>query len=199
MPTDPSRGRSVCFPQHADRSRTEPQERDALLHRRFVVGWVVLYYGGDDDVRQDSELQHWITDINTHGFTHDSGVCLCNVSLMLSSIPRRKLFVSSRPSGFPQSFQTRAEVSQFVTMIIFSCSALHAAVNFSQVGHHLRLDFLHKYSVHSFRAGNPHSGPLQSDSGSHWSLFVSSSWTSVSGCQTVRPPCCVLLQGLKPW
>ena len=44
---------------------------------RFVVSWVDLYYRGDEDVQHDSELQHWIDDINTHGFTHDSGVCLC--------------------------------------------------------------------------------------------------------------------------
>lgn len=69
---------------------------------------------------------------STHTDSHMTQVCVCVT--LLSSRPRRKLFVSSRPSGFPQSFQTRAEVSQFVTMIIFSCSALHAAVNFSQVG-----------------------------------------------------------------
>ncbi|XP_070773472.1 polyunsaturated fatty acid lipoxygenase ALOX15B [Enoplosus armatus] len=78
---------------------------DAL--HRFVGSWVDLYYSGDDEVQQDSELQHWITDINTHGFSHNS--------------------------GFPQSLQTKAELSKFVTMIIFCSSALHAAVNFSQL------------------------------------------------------------------
>ncbi|KAF1378100.1 hypothetical protein PFLUV_G00186430 [Perca fluviatilis] len=78
---------------------------DAL--HRFVISWVDLYYRGDDAVQQDSELQHWITDINTHGFNDNS--------------------------GFPPSLRTKAEVSKFVTMIIFSCSALHAAVNFSQL------------------------------------------------------------------
>lgn len=113
---------------------------------RFVLGWVDLYYGGDDEVLQDSELQHWITEINTHGFPRDSGVCLCVCVCNLSphvvvETTQEALCVSSRPSGFPQSFRTRAEASQFVTMIIFCCSALHAAVNFSQVGqlssHHL--------------------------------------------------------------
>lgn len=42
---------------------------------------------------------------------------------------------SSCCSDFPQVFYTKAEVSKFVTMIIYSCSALHAAVNFSQVSH----------------------------------------------------------------
>ncbi|XP_072231344.1 hydroperoxide isomerase ALOXE3 [Leuresthes tenuis] len=78
---------------------------DALL--RFVARWVDLYYSGDDEVQNDSELQNWITDINTHSF--------------------------SQNSGFPQSFHAKAEVSKFVTMFIYSCSALHAAVNFSQL------------------------------------------------------------------
>lgn len=34
--------------------------------------------------------------------------------------------------GIPQSFQTIAEMCKFVTMVVFTCSALHSAVNFSQ-------------------------------------------------------------------
>ncbi|XP_040906769.1 polyunsaturated fatty acid lipoxygenase ALOX15B [Toxotes jaculatrix] len=108
--------RSLCVPDDltdrgVDKLPQSHYARDALrvwhaLHR-FVVSWVELYYGADTDVQQDSELQHWINDINTHGFTHNS--------------------------GFPQVFQTKAEVSKFVTMIIYTCSALHAAVNFSQL------------------------------------------------------------------
>ncbi|XP_051250700.1 polyunsaturated fatty acid lipoxygenase ALOX15B [Dicentrarchus labrax] len=108
--------RCLCVPDDlTDRALDKlPQSyyaQDALrvwdaLHK-FVCSWVDLYYSGDDEVQQDSELQLWITDINTHGFTHDS--------------------------GFPQSFQTKSQVSKFVTMIVFSCSALHAAVNFSQL------------------------------------------------------------------
>ncbi|XP_078143017.1 polyunsaturated fatty acid lipoxygenase ALOX15B [Centroberyx gerrardi] len=108
--------RSLCVPDDlADRGVDElPQSyyaQDALrvwgaLHR-FVVRWVDLFYTGDDDVQQDSELQLWIREIHTHGFTQSS--------------------------GFPQSFQTKAEVCQFVTAVVFCSSALHAAVNFSQL------------------------------------------------------------------
>ncbi|XP_049895442.1 polyunsaturated fatty acid lipoxygenase ALOX15B [Epinephelus moara] len=108
--------RSLCVPEDlmdrgVDKLPHSYYAQDALrvwdaLHR-FVVSWVDLYYSADDEVQQDSELQHWITDINTHGF--------------------------SQHTGFPPSFNTKAEVSKFVTMIIFSCSALHAAVNFSQL------------------------------------------------------------------
>ncbi|XP_070700224.1 polyunsaturated fatty acid lipoxygenase ALOX15B [Pempheris klunzingeri] len=108
--------RSLCVPEDltdrgVDRLPHSYYAQDALrvwdaLHR-FVVGWLDVCYHGDEEVQQDSELRLWISDINAHGFTH--------------------------ASGFPQSFQTKAEVAKFVTAIIFSCSALHAAVNFSQL------------------------------------------------------------------
>ncbi|XP_066502216.1 hydroperoxide isomerase ALOXE3 [Hoplias malabaricus] len=82
------------------------------LHR-FVVSWVDLYYSCDQEVQQDSELQCWIQEIFTEGL-----LCFSH-------------------TGFPQSFQTTAELSKFITMVIFSCSALHAAVNFSQVDFNL--------------------------------------------------------------
>uniref|UniRef100_A0A3P8ZLZ6 Lipoxygenase domain-containing protein n=1 Tax=Esox lucius TaxID=8010 RepID=A0A3P8ZLZ6_ESOLU len=75
------------------------------LHR-FVNSWVDVYYHEDKEVEQDIELQSWIDEIHTHGFPH---------------------------SGFPQSFQTKPELCQFVTMVIYCCSAQHAAVNFSQL------------------------------------------------------------------
>lgn len=37
------------------------------------------------------------------------------------------------PPGFPQTFQTTAELTKYITMVIFASSALHSAVNFSQV------------------------------------------------------------------
>ncbi|XP_041864674.1 hydroperoxide isomerase ALOXE3 isoform X2 [Melanotaenia boesemani] len=97
--------RSVDKLPHSFYAQDAQRIWDAL--NGFVASWVDLYYRGDDEVQSDSELQHWITDINTHSFTHNS--------------------------GFPQSFSTKAEVSKFVTMLIYSSSALHAAVNFSQV------------------------------------------------------------------
>uniref|UniRef100_A0A673X7C2 Zgc:152891 n=1 Tax=Salmo trutta TaxID=8032 RepID=A0A673X7C2_SALTR len=116
--TERLRYRSLCVPDDlADRGIHTLKHcyyaHDALrvwnaLHR-FVSGWVDVYYLGDQDVEQDSELQSWITEIYTHGFLQ---------------LPH---------SGCPQSFQTKPELSQFVTMVIYCCSALHSAVNFSQV------------------------------------------------------------------
>nr|XP_015798083.2 hydroperoxide isomerase ALOXE3 [Nothobranchius furzeri] len=111
-----TRYRSLCVPDDvADRGVDKlPHSyyaQDALrvwdTLYRFVCSWVELYYRTDKHVQNDCELQNWICDINTHGFSGDS--------------------------GFPSSFHTKAEVSKFVTMLIYSCSALHAAVNFSQL------------------------------------------------------------------
>ncbi|KAG5844816.1 hypothetical protein ANANG_G00166750 [Anguilla anguilla] len=77
------------------------------LHR-FVGSWVDLYYPSDRDIQQDTELQMWIQEIFTYGALGQSD------------------------TGFPQAFQSKTELSKFVTMVIYSCSALHAAVNFSQ-------------------------------------------------------------------
>ncbi|MBN3320422.1 LX15B lipoxygenase, partial [Atractosteus spatula] len=77
--------------------------------KRFVQGLVELYYPSDAAVQQDSELQNWIQEIFVEGF------------------------LDRAESGLPQSFQEREELTQFLTMVIFSCSALHAAVNFSQL------------------------------------------------------------------
>ncbi|MCI4386539.1 hypothetical protein PGIGA_G00063480 [Pangasianodon gigas] len=120
--TDRLRYTSLCVPDDLkerglDKLPNCYYAQDALrvwnaLHR-FVAGWVELYYHNDQEVQHDSELQSWIQEIHIEGFlgfTH---------------------------TGFPQSFQTRAELSKYITMVIFTCSALHAAVNFSQVDFNL--------------------------------------------------------------
>uniref|UniRef100_A0A8C5BBE1 Arachidonate 15-lipoxygenase B-like n=1 Tax=Gadus morhua TaxID=8049 RepID=A0A8C5BBE1_GADMO len=66
------------------------------------------YYKDDSDVQRDTELQTWVLDIFKHGFL-------------------------SRPeSGMLQKFNTVAELVKFVTMVIFTGSAQHAAVNSGQ-------------------------------------------------------------------
>ncbi|XP_075869647.1 hydroperoxide isomerase ALOXE3-like [Nelusetta ayraudi] len=75
---------------------------------RFVKGMVSHYYPADSDVQKDTELQEWISEIFTHGF------------------------LGNKASGFPTSFHTVEEVIKFITVVIFTVSAQHAAVNNGQ-------------------------------------------------------------------
>ncbi|XP_059197394.1 hydroperoxide isomerase ALOXE3-like [Centropristis striata] len=78
-----------------------------IIHS-FVQGLLGFYYKSDAEVQQDSELQKWIAEIFEHGF------------------------LSQASSGIPQKFDTMAEMVKFVTMVIFTGSAQHAAVNSGQ-------------------------------------------------------------------
>ncbi|XP_066065416.1 hydroperoxide isomerase ALOXE3-like [Chamaea fasciata] len=74
----------------------------------YVEGVVSLFYGGDGDVAEDEELQGWVGEIFTYGV------------------------LGNPESGFPSRLSTRPELTKFLTMIIFVCSARHAAVNSGQ-------------------------------------------------------------------
>ncbi|XP_033828565.1 arachidonate 12-lipoxygenase, 12R-type-like [Periophthalmus magnuspinnatus] len=78
-----------------------------IIHR-FVKGVLSYYYKNDQEVKDDVELQKWIQDIYEHGFLSQDG------------------------TGIPQSFSTVEEMVKFVTMVIFTCSAQHGAVNSGQ-------------------------------------------------------------------
>ncbi|XP_033986165.1 hydroperoxide isomerase ALOXE3-like isoform X2 [Trematomus bernacchii] len=75
---------------------------------RFVQGLLTFYYKSDDEVKQDSELQKWTSDIFEHGF------------------------LSQESTGIPQCLSSVAELVKFVTMVLFTCSAQHSAVNDGQ-------------------------------------------------------------------
>ncbi|XP_036437023.1 hydroperoxide isomerase ALOXE3-like isoform X1 [Colossoma macropomum] len=74
---------------------------------KFVFGLVSHYYS-DQDVKEDKELQAWLTEI------------------------RENASLDNSEAGFPKSFSTVKELAKFVTMVIFTVSAQHAAVNNSQ-------------------------------------------------------------------
>nr|XP_046229882.1 hydroperoxide isomerase ALOXE3-like [Scatophagus argus] len=75
---------------------------------RFVKAVVEYYYPSDDEVSKDTELQEWISEIFTHGF------------------------LGNKASGFPESFHAVSEVTKFITMVIFTATGQHSAVNNGQ-------------------------------------------------------------------
>ncbi|XP_061685577.1 arachidonate 12-lipoxygenase, 12R-type-like [Syngnathoides biaculeatus] len=75
---------------------------------KFVQGVIRYYYKSDDEIQRDSELQTWIKDILEYGF------------------------LSQPQTGIPQSFTIVPELVKFVTMVMFTCSCQHAAVNNGQ-------------------------------------------------------------------
>ncbi|KAL7888997.1 hypothetical protein AOLI_G00039710 [Acnodon oligacanthus] len=74
---------------------------------KFVSGFVSHYYS-DQEVQADKELQAWLTEVRENSLLEHS------------------------EAGFPKSFCTIKELAKFVTMVIFTVSGQHVAVNNSQ-------------------------------------------------------------------
>uniref|UniRef100_A0A4W5NQ08 Si:dkey-17e16.9 n=1 Tax=Hucho hucho TaxID=62062 RepID=A0A4W5NQ08_9TELE len=74
----------------------------------FVRKMVELFYSSNSEVSRDSELQDWINEIFIHGF------------------------LGNNKSGIPKRFDKVEEVVKFITMIIFTVSAQHCALNMGQ-------------------------------------------------------------------
>uniref|UniRef100_UPI00398E6CCB polyunsaturated fatty acid 5-lipoxygenase-like n=1 Tax=Pristiophorus japonicus TaxID=55135 RepID=UPI00398E6CCB len=79
----------------------------SAIHK-FVTDIVRLYYQTDQEVKDDPELQAWIKDL---------------IEVGLQDL---------KNAGMPISLSTRIELNKFLTMVIFTCSGQHAAVNNGQ-------------------------------------------------------------------
>ncbi|XP_024865427.1 hydroperoxide isomerase ALOXE3-like isoform X3 [Kryptolebias marmoratus] len=96
-----------------------------IIHR-YVDGIISCYYRCDDDVIRDSELQSWINEIIVFGHLGDEK----RGTLSPFVTENLKLLMDL---GFPHFFSLALELTDFVTMVIFTASAQHAAVNNSQL------------------------------------------------------------------
>uniref|UniRef100_A0A3Q2T0S1 Arachidonate 15-lipoxygenase B n=1 Tax=Fundulus heteroclitus TaxID=8078 RepID=A0A3Q2T0S1_FUNHE len=109
--------RSLCLPDDiSDRGMKDVPNfyyRDDGLELwniiyRFVEGTLSCYYKDDKMVQHDQALQEWIYAIYSNGFT------------------------SEKKTDIPMQLNTVNELLKFVTMVIFTCSAQHSAVNAGQ-------------------------------------------------------------------
>ncbi|KAI4874497.1 hypothetical protein NFI96_021868 [Prochilodus magdalenae] len=75
---------------------------------KYVGGVLKYYYSSDVDLTLDTELQQWIADIFVHGF------------------------LSNDDSKIPKAFHSVDDLVKFVTMVIFTATAQHSAVNNGQ-------------------------------------------------------------------
>ena len=73
---------------------------------------ICLFYKCDNDVKTDTEVKKWVQEIHTTAFPGFLG--------------------APQGHGFPDKIETREELVEYCTLIMFTGSAQHAAVNFGQ-------------------------------------------------------------------
>jgi len=78
----------------------------------YVTKILSIYYHSDEDIQKDTELQAWILDLHDNGYPIREG---------------------ESDHGVPTSITTTDQLIHLLTIIIFTCSCQHAAVNFSQM------------------------------------------------------------------
>uniref|UniRef100_A0A287DB02 Arachidonate 5-lipoxygenase n=1 Tax=Ictidomys tridecemlineatus TaxID=43179 RepID=A0A287DB02_ICTTR len=112
---------SLCFPAAIKARGMESTEDipyyfyrdDGLLVwdaiQTFTSEVVSIYYESDQVVEEDQELQDFVKDVYMYGMR------------------------GKKASGFPKSIKTREKLSEYLTVVIFTASAQHAAVNFGQL------------------------------------------------------------------
>ncbi|XP_026707276.1 arachidonate 5-lipoxygenase [Athene cunicularia] len=111
---------SLCFPEEIKAKGMDSKEDIPYYYYRddgikvweaiksFAEDVIHIYYESDEVVCEDVELQAFVKDIYVYGMR---GV---------------------KASGFPKTIRTREKLAEYLTVIIFTTSAQHAAVNFGQ-------------------------------------------------------------------
>uniref|UniRef100_A0A8B9LE22 Arachidonate 5-lipoxygenase a n=1 Tax=Astyanax mexicanus TaxID=7994 RepID=A0A8B9LE22_ASTMX len=115
--------KSLCFPESIKARGMESQEELPYYYYRddgnkvweaiksFVTDMINIYYASDETVQEDEEIQAFVKDVCSFGM-QDFDYC-----------------------EFPKSVQTREQLVEYLTVVIFTASAQHAAINFGQVEH----------------------------------------------------------------
>uniref|UniRef100_A0A672KT59 Arachidonate 5-lipoxygenase n=1 Tax=Sinocyclocheilus grahami TaxID=75366 RepID=A0A672KT59_SINGR len=113
--------KSLCFPESvkargADNKDDLPDyyyRDDGMMVweavKSFVSDVVRIYYGSDESVQEDEEIQAFVQDVCSSGMKYCPQDC-----------------------EFPDSLKTREQLVEYLTVVIFTASAHHAAVNFGQ-------------------------------------------------------------------
>ena len=78
----------------------------------FVVSILDIFYTDDKAVANDSELKNWVEDIHQNAFPEFKG--------------------NKSGRGFPDKITTKKTLSEYCTLIMFTGSVQHSAVNFGQ-------------------------------------------------------------------
>ena len=76
---------------------------------REIIG---IFYKSDDDVKEDTEVQSWANEVHFHAFPGYDG--------------------APDGHGFPDKMESCEDLILYCTLIMYSGSAQHAAVNFGQ-------------------------------------------------------------------
>ncbi|KAF4105573.1 polyunsaturated fatty acid 5-lipoxygenase [Onychostoma macrolepis] len=112
--------KSLCFPEAIkERGMDSREELPYYFYRddgcrvweavtSFVTDVVDIYYDKDETVQEDEEIQAFVKDVCSFGM-QDFDYC-----------------------EFPKTLQTKKQLVEYLTIVIFTASAQHAAVNFGQ-------------------------------------------------------------------
>ena len=78
----------------------------------YVREIIDIFYKSDEDVKEDTEVQSWANDVHFRAFPGYNG--------------------APDGHGFPDKMESREDLILYCTLIMFTGSAQHAAVNFGQ-------------------------------------------------------------------